>query len=92
MVKLNSRINNLNRQPKISRLNLKVTSQHLSTLASDICCNTIEILTRTLHQNHIILFLAIQRLHLQGNRLADKVRQLRQALRFFIQEHINHRL
>src|SRR5437762_2300272 len=43
-------------------------------------------------QNDVVLLLRIQRLDLQRDRLADEVAELRQALRFFVEEKIDHRL
>src|SRR5258706_4039439 len=46
----------------------------------------------TSDQDDVVLLLRVHRLDLQRNGLADEVTQLREALRFLVQEHVDHRL
>lgn len=45
-----------------------------------------------LNQDHVVLLLGIQALHLQRHRFADEIAELGEALRLFIQEQVNHLL
>ena len=43
-------------------------------------------------QDDVVLLLRVDRLDLQRDRLGDEIAQLRKALRFFLKEHVDHRL
>src|ERR1700720_1942548 len=47
---------------------------------------------RILDQDDVVLFLRVDRLHLQRDRLADEVAELRQALRLLVEKKVDHRL
>src|SRR6202163_4812564 len=46
----------------------------------------------TLDQHDVVLFLRVDRLNLQRDRLADEVAELSQALRLLVEKKVDHRL
>src|SRR5690349_16518662 len=44
------------------------------------------------HQDDVVLLLVVEGFDLQRNRLADSIAEHGEALRFFIQEQVDHRL
>ena len=53
------------------------------------CCGGGRRGEKLLHQNNIVLLLAVNRLYLQRNRLGDEIGKLRQRLRFLFQEQVD---